>query len=66
MKREILEKIDGLLQSPEKYSPDRYKINNDGNYRAFELHHYRISYLVKQEEIIITRVRHTSMDPEKY
>lgn len=66
VKQEILEKVDELLQSPEKHQIDKYKINNNGNYRAFELHHYRVSYLIKQEEIIITRIRHTSMKPKLY
>lgn len=66
VRREILKKIDELLQSPEKYSLDKYKINNNGNYRAFELYHYRVSYFVNQETIIITRIRHTSMEPENY
>ncbi len=52
--------------SPEKHQIDKYKINNNGNYRAFELHHYRVSYLIKQEEIVITPIRHASMKPKPY
>jgi len=66
VKREILEKIEDLRKTPEKYSLDKYKKNNSGNYRAFELHHYRVSYLVKDEEIIIAQIRHTSMKPKDY
>ena len=29
-----------LAKNPEKYSPDKYKSHNDGNWRAFELYHY--------------------------
>lgn len=66
VKHEILSKIEDLLPAPEKHTPDKYKISNNGNYRAFELHHYRVSYLVKDEEIIIARIRHTSMKPKNY
>lgn len=54
-KRDILHKIDGLLKYPEKYSPDKYKTNNNGSFRAFELHHYRISYRYKDNKIRIIR-----------
>jgi plasmid stabilization system protein ParE len=41
-------------------------LNNNGTYRAFEIYRYRISYLVKKEEVIVARIRHTSMKPEHY
>jgi len=47
VKMDILEKINELSQLPEIHNPDKYKINNNGNYRAFELHRFRIAYLVK-------------------
>jgi len=57
----------GMLQShPEKYPVDKYKLNNDGSYRAFEKHHYRIVYRISQSEIRILTVRHTKMNPTLY
>ncbi|MBA2499966.1 MAG: type II toxin-antitoxin system RelE/ParE family toxin [Chitinophagaceae bacterium] len=53
LKKDILLTIDGLLQHPEKYNPDKYKAKNDGSFRAFELHHYRVSYRYKGTEIRI-------------
>jgi plasmid stabilization system protein ParE len=53
VRKEILEKIERLILHPEIYSPDRYKTNNDGSYRAFELHRYRIAYRVLENEIFI-------------
>lgn len=50
----------------EAHPLDKYKINNNGNYRAFELHRYRISYLVKENEVVIVRIRHTSQQTEEY
>lgn len=56
-----------LADEPERrHTPDKYKIPNDGNYRAFEIHHYRIAYSVSDEMIRIVRFRHTSQQPETY
>ncbi|MCR6718702.1 MAG: type II toxin-antitoxin system RelE/ParE family toxin [Chitinophagaceae bacterium] len=66
VKQEILARISELSVRPENHAPDKYKQNNAGNYRAFELHRYRVAYLVKDEEIIIARVRHTSQEPQSY
>ena len=63
---EILEKIGKLSDHPEMHAPDKYKQENDKNYRAFELYHYRISYYVSVNEIRILRVRHTSQEPKNY
>jgi plasmid stabilization system protein ParE len=65
-KLDILTKIDSLSAYPEKYSPDKYKMNNDGTFRAFELHRYRVSYRFKRNEIRIIRVRHTKRNPRNY
>ena len=46
VKKEVLEKINELGVRPEIHSPDKYKLNNNGNYRAFELHSLRIGYLI--------------------
>lgn len=66
VKKDILLTIDGLLQYPEKFNPDKYKAKNDGTFRAFELHHYRVSYRFKGTEIRIIRIRHTKMNPPEY
>jgi plasmid stabilization system protein ParE len=50
----------------EIYSLDRFKVNNDGSYRAFEKYHYRVSYRVLPNEIRILRIRHTSINPKGY
>ena len=66
VKREILLAIDGLMEYPQKYNPDKYKTKNDGSFRAFEMYHYRISYRYKGSEIRIIRIRHTKMNPFAY
>jgi len=53
-------------KNPEIYGPDKYKINNDGSYRAFEKHRYRVAYRFNKNTIRVLRVRHTSQKPLKY
>jgi plasmid stabilization system protein ParE len=66
VRQDILKKIDCLKTHPALYNPDKYKKDNDGNFRAFELYHYRVSYYVSSIEIRILRVRHTGMEPKEY
>ena len=66
VKKGISEKIEKIITHPEIYSPDKFKQNNDGNFRAFELYHYRITNYVSETEIRILRVRHTKQEPKAY
>jgi len=66
VKKEVLEKINELSGRPEIHNLDKYKLNNNGSYRAFELHRFRVSYLVKENQIIITRIRNTNQEPLDY
>ncbi len=66
LKEDILSSTRKLATNPEMYPLDKYRKNNDGSFRAYELHHYRIAYRTLEKEIIIVRVRHTSMEPKKY
>jgi plasmid stabilization system protein ParE len=54
------------ITNPGFYNPDKCKTNNDGSYRAFEKHHYRIVYRFTKNIIRVLRVRHTKMEPQKY
>lgn len=66
VKSDILLSTRKLTAYPEIFPPDKYRKNNDGSFRAYELHHYRITYRVTEKEIIIVRVRHTMMEPKEY
>ncbi len=66
VKADILASTRKLPDNPEIHPPDKYRENNDGSFRAYELHHYRIGYRITEKEIIIVRVRHTGMEPKKY
>ena len=62
----LQQKLAELPKHPQKYPPDKYKLNNDGRFRAFTLFHYRISYYIAKQEIIILSIRHTKMLPKQY
>jgi plasmid stabilization system protein ParE len=66
VKKDILASTRKLTSNPEIHPPDKYRKNNDGSFRAYELNHYRIAYRITEKEIIIVRVRHTSMEPKPY
>ncbi|MCC5930689.1 MAG: type II toxin-antitoxin system RelE/ParE family toxin [Cyclobacteriaceae bacterium] len=66
VEKAILDKIDQLPAHPEKYPLDKYKINNDGSYRAFESHSLRVSYNYTDFEISILRIRHVRQSPKSY
>jgi len=51
---------------PEIQPLDKYKKKNNGSYRAYELHRYRITYKVAAKGINIVRIRHTSRQPKMY
>ena len=63
---ELTRIADQLPAQPEMFPADKFKKNNDGNWRAFEKYHYRISYLITPKEIRIVRMRHTSRTPIQY
>lgn len=63
---DIIDATINLSKYPEKYPLDKFKKNNDGTWRAFEKHHYRISYRIMPNEIRIVRMRHTSKSPQSF
>lgn len=65
-KIELLKKLNELLSHPERYPRDKYKIKNDGAFKAFEMFKYRISYQLYSNEIRVIRIRHTKKSPLMY
>ena len=63
---DIVAAVNKAISNPGFYGPDKYKKNNDGSYRAFEKHHYRIAYRFSDKIIRVLRVRHSSMEPKEY
>ena len=66
VRKTIVSATMNLPSHPKRYAVDKYKINNDGTFRAFQVFQYRIVYQVTETDIIILRVRHTSMEPLNY
>lgn len=63
---EILNLIKDLKFDSEIYQLDRFKIDNDGSFRAFEKYPYKISYKITEFEVRILRIRHTSQNPKEH
>ncbi len=66
VKEDILKSTRKLTLNPEIYPIDKYRKNNDGTFRAYELHRYRIAYRITEKQIIIVRIRHVKMEPRLY
>ncbi len=66
VKRAILEHIAVLKDDAGIYEADKFKIDNDGSYRALTVYSYRITYKITNEYVFILRVRHTSQNPIVY
>lgn len=60
------EKVEAIPANPEMYPADKYKLNNNGLYRAFELHHFRIAYYIATDKIRILYLKNTSRKPKTY
>jgi plasmid stabilization system protein ParE len=60
---DIIDLTIDLCKNPQKHPLDKFKKDNDGTWRAFEKHHYRISYRIMSNQIRIVRLRHTSRSP---
>jgi plasmid stabilization system protein ParE len=66
VREEIFDTAERLKNNPEIYPLDKYRKNNNGTIRAFEVYNYRISYQIAKSEIRILRVRHTKREPLKH
>ena len=62
----ILSTIEKAARYPEHYPPDKYKLNNTGNFRAFEIYSFRISFYINEKTIRIVRIRRTKQKPLNY
>jgi plasmid stabilization system protein ParE len=66
LEEKIISRVENLVANYNIYPADKYKKDNDGSYRAFEVDEYRVSYRVRDPFIKIIRIRHTSRKPRKY
>ena len=66
MVEDIIAAVEKAVESPEIYPQDKYKINNDGSYRSFVKHRYRVSYRAVDGIMRVLYVRHTSRKDKFY
>jgi len=62
----IVSSTSKLALQPNRFPPDKYKTGNAGDFRAYEIFHYRISYKITAGRVYIVRVRSTHQNPELY
>jgi plasmid stabilization system protein ParE len=62
----ILAAVEKAARFPEHFPPDKYRLNNTGSFRAFEIYNFRVSFYYNAETIRIVRVRHTQQKPLNY
>lgn len=65
-KEELEEVLLLLTTAPYVFQKDRFKKNNKGQYRAFIIYNFRITYKIAGKQVIILLVRHTARKPIKY
>ncbi len=60
--------LDKAVANPEIYSPDKWKANNSGLYRAFEVKNFRLVYkiLSYNKVIKVIKFRHVKQYPNTY
>jgi hypothetical protein len=58
--------LEKLNINPERHGLDKLRINNDGTYRYFEIHHYRVAFRIYKNHVRILRVRNTYQEPFEY
>ena len=66
VRNKIVESIMSLSIKWEQHPPDKYRKIRDVNYRAYEFLKYRITYHLIDNKILVTRIRHTKMNPLNY
>ncbi|MFK7832914.1 MAG: type II toxin-antitoxin system RelE/ParE family toxin [Winogradskyella sp.] len=66
VQKDIFLATENLKHNSKIHPLDKYRKNNDGTIRAFEVHSYRIAYQTTTSEIRILRIRHTKREPLDY
>jgi plasmid stabilization system protein ParE len=66
VKIEILKTVKSIINNPFIFEPDRFRKDNTGDFRAFTVFHFRITYRIANDCIQIVRMRHTSQEPLEY
>ena len=65
VRREIVLTAKSLSKNPELYQLDEYYPDNPGDIRRFFRWNYRVVYQVREEEVLILNIYHTSRQPNR-
>jgi len=65
VRKKMLEQVAGLNKDPKSYNPDKLRLDNNGDFRAFEVYKFRVTFYVDEENKIVNilRVRSTKQEP---
>jgi plasmid stabilization system protein ParE len=63
VRRKIVELVDSLYTSPQKFSSEFYLEDEPEDYRSVVVYSYKIIYEVKHDTVIIIDIFHTSRNP---
>jgi plasmid stabilization system protein ParE len=63
VKSALLKTAKDLSKNSETFAFDRFRKDNDGSFRSFEKYSFRVTYQIKDMQVLILRVRHTSREP---
>lgn len=66
VKREIVLTTKALSYTPNLFQLDEYYPNNAGDIRRFFRWNYRVVYQVRENEVVILNVYHTSVHPNQF
>lgn len=66
IENKIVKEIEELPKHPKRYPSDKFKLNNGGEFRAFEMFNIRVSYKIASDQIQILRIRHVKQKPMNF
>lgn len=49
VKAKILASIKELIKNPQRHGPDKYRLNNDGSYRAYEIYKFILAITTDEQ-----------------
>lgn len=66
VEEKILASVQSIIPNPERHPPDKFKKDNPGQFRAYEVLSFRIAYKITDTQIRILRIRHVKQEPKEY
>ncbi len=66
VEEKIVASVKSIIPNPERHPPDKFKKDNSGQFRAYEVVSFRIAYKITDAQIRILRIRHVKQEPKEY